>query len=148
MDNNQETFTEEIEALVNALLQMTLAQSSSDRGVSPTNNVPGVVSTHPFGNNPNNHIQPMHCTPSTDFSNVHLCCFGFLLAGSGFDSLRPGVISPAFHPKAEYLFGFTQPAIMNANVQSYLGEIRLSHKDSLDFLERMIDIPRSTSSQQ
>jgi hypothetical protein len=33
-----------------------------------------------------------------------------------------------------------RPAILNANVQSYLREIRSSHKGSLDFLERMIDI--------
>ena len=35
-----------------------------------------------------------------------------------------------------------RPAILNANVQSYLGEIRLSHRDSIDFLEQMIDIPQ------
>ena len=49
---------------------------------------------------------------------------------------------PTLHPEAEYLFGTMRPAILNANVQSYLGEIRLSHRDSIDFLEQMIDIPQ------
>lgn len=32
--------------------------------------------------------------------------------------------------------------LLNANVQSYLGEIKSNHLDSFDFLERMIDIPQ------
>ena len=32
--------------------------------------------------------------------------------------------------------------LLNANVQSYLGEIKTNHRDSFDFLERMIDIPQ------
>ena len=127
--------------LTNALLQMTIAQSSGDRETTPLTNIPGVVSTHVPGTTPANPTQPAPCAPSNDFSDAVLRRFSFLLAGSGLDSIHPEVIAPTFHPKAEYLFGTTRPAIMNANVQSYLGEIRSSHKDSLNFLERMIDIP-------
>lgn len=49
---------------------------------------------------------------------------------------------PTLHPEAEYLFGTVRNSLMDANMQSYLGEIWLSHRDPLDFLERMIDIPQ------
>ena len=32
---------------------------------------------------------------------------------------------------------------MNSNFQSYIGEIKMSSKDSLNFLERMLDIPQA-----
>lgn len=133
-DDNEETFAVEIETPNNALLQMTMAQSS---GVSPLSQVPGEVSTHPLSNPFANQSCPVPCTLDTNFSNIDLPPRGLRV-----DPLRPIIISPTLHPEAEYLFGSTRPVLMNSNVQSYLREIRSGHQDSLDFLERMINIPQ------
>ena len=80
--------------------------------------------------------------PTTAFSDIDIRCFSFLLVGSGYDPVQPSIANPILHQEAEYHFGTAWPALMNTNVQSYLGEIRSSHHDFLDFLEQMIDIPQ------
>jgi hypothetical protein len=81
-DDNKETFTVEIKTLTNTLLQMTVAQSSSDTMPSPLTYIPGEVSTPIPGvpaRLPSNESFSVTLIPPSNFSKVNLRHFGFLL---------------------------------------------------------------------
>jgi hypothetical protein len=133
-EDDEDTFAAEINDLTQALLTMTRVQSGDNPpdDLSPSGDIPPIVSaTH--GSTP---------AALSDFSDVELRCHAFLLAGSGYDPTTSSIVAPTLHPEAEYLFGTSRMVLLNANVQSYLGEIKTNHRDSFDFLERMIDIPQ------
>jgi hypothetical protein len=68
--------------------------------------------------------------------------YAFLLAGSGFDTTANHFVAGAMNPEAEYLFSTSRLAVLNANIQGYLGELKTVFRDSTDYLDRLIDIPQ------
>jgi hypothetical protein len=133
-EDDEETFSDEVNDLTQALLTMTRAQSGDNPpdDLPPSDGIPPIVSTGSGTPAP---------APS-DFSDTELRRHAFLLAGSGYNPDTSSIVAPLLHPEAEYLFGTSRTVLLNANVQSYLGEIKTNHRDSFDFLERMIDIPQ------
>jgi hypothetical protein len=77
-----------------------------------------------------------------DHTDIDMHRYAFLLAGSGSDTATNRFIAGAMNPEAEYLFSTSCLAVLNANVQGYIGELKTIFHDSTDYLDRLIDIPQ------